>query len=185
MLSEVINSKIFNLDEWFSEAKSGNVLISFKGEITSEIITSLIEETENKIAEHKVSNNLKKISFHIVVESLQNLFHHGLSLEEGKPKFGAYVLLFSENILRIITGNYITYDKVQIISDRINQINSMSKDELKILYKLILNNEEFSEKGGGGLGMIDIARKTGSKLMYEFIPVDEKVLFYVLKINII
>jgi hypothetical protein len=72
-----------------------------------------------------------------------------------------------------------------MISDRINQINSLSKEELKALYKLILNNEEFSEKGGGGLGMIDMARKTGTKMEYEFLPVNEKLLFYVLKINII
>ena len=178
-------NKVFDVEKWFEKVLDGNVLVSYKGDITSDIITQLVDKTENVFTEKPELSNLKRTSFHIVVESLQNLFHHGLSLDDSKPKFGAFILLYSENSIKIITGNYIPYQRQQFVSDRINQINSMSKDELKILYKLILNNEEFSEKGGGGLGMIDIARKTGSKLMSEFIPVDEKVLFYVLKINII
>ncbi len=182
---EIRGNNTFNIDSWFEKTKEGNILVSYKGDITSDIITALVEKSENIFIENPEISHLKKISFHIVVECLQNLFHHGLSFEEGKPKFGTYLLLFSENTLKIVTGNFIPPEKVQLISDRINQINSMSKDELKTLYKLILNNDEFSEKGGGGLGLIDIARKTGSKLIYEFLPVDEKVLFYILKINII
>ena len=32
-----------------------------------------------------------------------------------------------------------------------------------------------SKKGGGGLGMIDIARKSGKKLEYRFDNVDDKL----------
>ena len=184
-MAEVAEYMTFDIDRWFEKTQEGTVFVSYKGEITSDIITSLMEKTESVFSENEELAKIRKVSFHIVVECLQNLFHHGLAIEEGKGKFGVYLLIFSEGVLRIITGNYIPVSKVQLISDRINQINSMSKDELKILYKLILNNEEFSEKGGGGLGMIDIARKTGAKLMSEFLTVDEKVLFYVLKINII
>ena len=182
---EIQENTTFKVNDWFEKTREGNILVSYIGDITSDVITTLVDKSENVFAENSEISHLKKVSFHIVVECLQNLFHHGLSLETGKPKFGAYILLFSENTLKIVTGNFIALEKVQLISDRINQINSMSKDELKTLYKLILNNDEFSEKGGGGLGMIDIARKTGAKLIYEFIPVDEKVLFYILKINII
>ena len=61
----------------------------------------------------------------------------------------------------------------------------MTKDELKSLYKLILNNQEFSNKGGGGLGMIDMARKTGSKLDYAFFEIDDSNSFYTFDIEII
>jgi hypothetical protein len=39
-------------------------------------------------------------------------------------------------------------------------------------------------KGGGGLGMIDIARKTGQKLNFDFAPVDDKYSFFSLNIKI-
>lgn len=180
-----LENTYFDVTNWFEKSKEGEVLLAFKGDISSENITQLVEKTEEEINNNSKFDTLRKITFHVVVECLQNLFHHGLPLDEGQPKFGAYIILYFENSIKVITGNFISIDKVQMITDRINQINSMSKDELKALYKLILNNDEFSEKGGGGLGMIDIARKTGTKMEYEFFQVDEKVLFYVLKINII
>lgn len=175
----------FDLTNWFEKSKEGQVLFAYQGNITSEIITNLIEKTENVFDSNSNFDSMRKVTFHVVVECLQNSFHHGLSMGEGEPKNGAYLLLFIENSIKVITGNFISIDRVQMITDRINQINSMSKDELKALYKLILNNDEFSDKGGGGLGMIDIAKKTGTKMEYDFFQVDEKVLFYVLKINII
>lgn len=175
----------FNLEQWLNVGQQGNVLLSFSGEITSDVITGLIEKTEAVFTENISYEPLRKVTIHVFVECVQNLFHHALPSEEGQAKFGACYLVYFENSIKIITGNFILKEKLQMISDRINQINSLSKDELKALYKLILNNDEFSEKGGGGLGMIDIARKTGTKMEYEFIPVNEKVLFYVLKINII
>ena len=41
-----------------------------------------------------------------------------------------------------------------------------------------------SLKGGGGLGMIDIARKTGQKLEYDFLKVDDKFSFFTLNIKV-
>ena len=60
----------------------------------------------------------------------------------------------------------------------------MSKEELKEFYKKTLNNGQMSKKGGGGLGMIDIARKTGEKLDYNFLEIDNKVSFFTLNIKI-
>jgi hypothetical protein len=66
----------------------------------------------------------------------------------------------------------------------LDDINALTKEELKDYYKEILNNGEMSMKGGGGLGMIDIARKTGQKLNYNFMSVDEKYSFFSLNIKI-
>ena len=41
-----------------------------------------------------------------------------------------------------------------------------------------------SMKGGGGLGMVDIARKTGDKLNFNFLPVDDQYSFFSLNIKI-
>ena len=41
-----------------------------------------------------------------------------------------------------------------------------------------------SLKGGGGLGMIDIARKIGQKLHYSFMIIDDKYSFFSLNIKV-
>lgn len=70
------------------------------------------------------------------------------------------------------------------LKKRLDDINLLSKEELKEYYKAVLNNGEMSLKGGGGLGMIDIARKTGEKLNFNFAPVDDKFSFFSLNIKI-
>lgn len=67
---------------------------------------------------------------------------------------------------------------------RLDEINKLSKEELKDYYKAVLNNGQMSAKGGGGLGMIDIARKTGQKLKYNFMPIDDMYSFFSLNIKI-
>ena len=65
-----------------------------------------------------------------------------------------------------------------------DKINALNHDEVRALYKVILNNQDFTEKGGGGLGMIDIVRKTGSKLDYKFYDYKNELSFFNLNINI-
>ena len=84
----------------------------------------------------------------------------------------------------IITGNYILNENVDGLKRRIDEVNSLSKEELKEYYKKILNNGEMSLKGGGGLGMIDLSRKTGQKLNYNFLDVDDKYSFFNLNLKI-
>ncbi len=80
--------------------------------------------------------------------------------------------------IRISTGNFITQDKVDVLRNKIDKINSMGKEELKDMYKFILNHQRLSEKGGGGLGLVDIARKTGNKLEYTFEKYDDIYYFF-------
>jgi hypothetical protein len=48
----------------------------------------------------------------------------------------------------------------------------------------VLSNGTLSSKGTAGLGMIDIARKSGNKLEYQFLPIDDKNSFFCLTIKI-
>jgi hypothetical protein len=73
---------------------------------------------------------------------------------------------------------------VENLKSKLIRINGMTKEELKEYYKEVLNNDEFSSKGGGGLGMIDIARKSGQKLNFQFVPVDNNFTFFSLNIKI-
>jgi len=84
-----------------------------------------------------------------------------------------------------MTGNYIKNDKVSGFKSKLDKINSLSHDELKTYYKEMLNNEQMSEKGGAGLGMIDIARKTGEKLKYNFVELANGYSFFSLNIKVV
>ena len=84
----------------------------------------------------------------------------------------------------IMTGNYMVKDNVEPMKKRLDTINAMDSLQLKTYYKEVLNNGEMSSKGGGGLGMIDIARKSGKKLEYRFDNVDDKLTFFSLNVKV-
>jgi hypothetical protein len=60
----------------------------------------------------------------------------------------------------------------------------MDKEELREYYQLSLNNAMVSNKGTAGLGMIDIARKSGNKLDFEFLKINEETSFFCLNVKI-
>ena len=81
-------------------------------------------------------------------------------------------------------GNFVDNKKVPYLKDKIDKINSLSEDELKEMYKFILNHQKLSAKGGGGLGLLDMARKTGNKLQYYFYDFDDDNKFFNLDVYI-
>lgn len=180
---------IFNLNEWYRVKQGGEILLAYKGDISSDLITDVLEIIESKLEEKNVNSKIRKRIYNTLVECMQNIYHHLDELPQKDEVLfnGRFTLLLVSKInegFKISVGNFIKSEKKQVLTDRLNQINSLSKEELKSLYKLILNNHDFSKKGGGGLGMIDIAKKTGSKLEYDFYEYKDDYLFYSLSINI-
>ena len=75
-------------------------------------------------------------------------------------------------------------DQVPQLQDKLEKINSLDKDGLKAFYKDLIQASEISDKGGAGLGFVDIARKSGQKLEYDFHEINKEFSFFALKIKI-
>lgn len=163
-------------------------MLSFKGEVTSDLLTSILQIMESKMEVLDESPKIKKKVYNILVECLQNLYHHideDDTLTAANEKSALFMIRKSdEGDYSIMTGNYIANENVNHLKGRLDKINSMDKEELKDYYKEVLNNGEMSAKGGGGLGMIDIARKSGKKLDYSFSNIDNNFSFFSLIVNI-
>jgi len=179
----------FDLNNWYNEKRQGELILEYAGNISSDVISNTLAEFESKTDAYEDLKRVKKKVYNVLVECLQNLYHHVDKAPENaeideKDKYGAIVLSRDGTFFRISTGNYVKKDKISSIKDRIDQVNSLSDDEVKVLYREILKNSEFSEKGGGGLGILDIVRKTGNKLEYNFFQVDDDYIFYALDVYI-
>ena len=179
----------FNVDEFYEMLKNGDVVVSYKGTITTEMINNTLESIESLMEGGEEGGKIRKKVYNVLVESLQNLYHHADELPEdlkGKlePKFGILVIARQNNGYKITTGNFINSSKIKFLKDKIDKINSLSEEELKDMYKFILNHQKLSAKGGGGLGLVDIARKTGNKLDYSFQNYNNDFYFYNLIITV-
>jgi hypothetical protein len=75
----------------------------------------------------------------------------------------------------LTTSNHIKKEDEDVLRYKINKVNQMDAKELKAYYRKVLSNEEFSNKGGAGLGFIDMKKRSGSNLEYS---IDSKKLKY-------
>ncbi|MBS1234074.1 MAG: hypothetical protein H6R34_638 [Bacteroidetes bacterium] len=179
----------FNLKDYYQDLSKGDVLLAYKGSITSELINDVLEGVEKKLDESNEESKTRKKIYNVLVESMQNLFHHIEEYHEGisedlDPKFGVVVIEKENGLYKVTTGNFVNSTKIKFLKEKIDKINSLTKDELKDMYKFILNHQKLSAKGGGGLGLVDIARKTGNKLEYAFYNYNNNYYFFNLTIRI-
>jgi hypothetical protein len=132
---------------------------------------------------------VKKKVFNILVECLQNLYHHidkDIVVDESTKREKAALLMIAKNNkdYQIMTGNYLETKDVPSLKEKLDFVNSMDRDNLKAYYKEVLNDGNRSSKGTAGLGMVDIARKSGQKLGYHFMELSPELSFFSLTVTV-
>lgn len=170
----------------FRSMMDNHVILSFKGEITSDIITMVLQIMESKLDSQKEKGSVKKRIFNILVECMQNLYHHAESESdtESSTRKAMLELYLDEEFYHIITGNFIKNEDIPLLRDRIERVNSLSKDDLRKFYRETLDNNRISDKGGADLGMIDMAKRSGQNLVFHFTKVNDNVSFFDLEVKV-
>ncbi len=173
--------RTLQVDDWIKDNYKGHVVYSFKGSITAEEVSNCIETLEFYLNTHSNLLTKPKTAINIAIELIQNIYHHAMQYY-GVEKFGAVKMVHLPKGLQMEFLNVLIKDKAIILNERIQQLNVLSKNELKKLHLLILSNNEYSKKGGGGLGLVDVAKKLNTKLIAEFYPFEKNNYIYLLKI---
>lgn len=187
---QIANQEMVDVYELYDKVHDNNVMLSFKGDITFDLVRSVLDIIEAKLEQVEDNPKTKKKVFNVLVECLQNLCHHvevgdiDATIGDHSNKVASLLIWKDEGAYYVATGNYLPAKHVEKLKSWLEKINANSKEELRLLYKEILNNNSFTEKGGGGLGFIDIARKSGRKLNFDFKTLDERFSFFSFQINI-
>ncbi len=179
----------FDIQEWYKGKINDKVVINHYGTITGSVIDAILESMEVKLHLSSILNMTRKKIFNVFVECLQNLYHHVDDAPTGESvagikNFGVIILTKEDDFFKITTGNYLKHEKVEQIRGRINQLNALNEDEIKSLYLEILLFEGHTLKGGAGLGMLDILRKSGSKLDCVMFSISKEYSFFSLEVII-
>lgn len=163
----------------------------YDGEITHQITKAFTSLAEHKMNSYSEDSSIKRKVFHVMVECLQNLSKHAEGYQYkgniGKHNNGIFIvgrIGKEESEYQVITGNAVDKNKVPELKALLEKINQLDKEGLKELFKKQMREGSVSHKGGAGLGLIDIARKTGEKLDYHFEEMDENNKFFILRTKI-
>lgn len=159
----------------------------YKGEFNHQIMKMFTNLAEKKIMQSKKEDSVRKKVFHVMVECLQNITKHSEKTDEAGKKIGYGMCMIGEkkDYYFVVTGNKIHIKDKDELKNRIDDLNSRTKKELDELHKQQMMGGRLSDKGGAGLGLIDIVRKTGQKLIYDFVPLDDQYLYFIMEIRVI
>ncbi len=173
-----------NLDFAFSlfeGMQRNNLSYIYRGYFTQIITDNILSLTETSMDKTGETSKMKKRVFTIMVEGLQNITRHQDAVIDDNSDFaGIFAIQQKADRYYVTTGNIIDNANISHLSAQLDKINSLEEEELKQYYKDVLNYNIMSNKGGAGLGLIEMARKSGNKLMYAFHRINDKSSFFYL-----
>lgn len=159
------------------------IMLVYEGEFTQEILKAVLSMTEKNLDNMKEDLAIKRKVFNVMVECLQNIVKHSED-KTKEDKSAVFFIGIRGNEYFICTGNIIVADNMPVLKAKLDEINRLDKEGLKQLQKDLVSNGTISSKGGAGLGLVDIARKSGQKLDYGFDDIANNQFFYSLYITI-
>lgn len=164
---------------------NNRILLVYEGEINQDITKAFATMTQKNLDEdEQTSVPIKKRVYHVMVECLQNIGKHSDNIESGEsevPGNGIFMVSRSDKGFNVITGNAIANTRIEEITVMLNKVNEMTEDEIKSYYKQRILESRISDKGGAGLGFIDIVKKTGNKIEFHFEKLNDITSFFIVK----
>ena len=162
------NYNILDLDKMMTERQ---IILAFRDTINKETLDGLYSIAQWRMEAVESERSVKKRIFNILIECLQNIVNHGT---EQLGKHGPLLALAKEgDAFVIIASNLIAEEDIQKFRSKIDEINSIDPANVRQFYTESLMKSEFSAKGGAGLGLLDIYKKSGSKLEYNIQTVED------------
>ncbi len=177
-----INKNKINL---FKQETTNDLSFIFYGDFTDQINDALIPLAEVVIGNSNVDMKIRKRAFYIFVECIQNVNRHH-SKEKRLKTFPREIFSIRQRKDRfnIAFGNVLDSSMVGDLKSKIDLLNQTSVEELNIEYKKILRDTIMSKLGGAGLGLIEVARKSGNKIQYKFDRLDDRQSYFSMETNI-
>ncbi|MCU0456260.1 MAG: SiaB family protein kinase [Bacteroidales bacterium] len=118
----------FDIENFFKDQGRNNVILYYKGNVDSDVINHVLDTVEDKMVQVNEQSRLRKKVYNVLVESLQNLYHHVDKVpadfeDQASEKFGMLTVQKVEGGYKIITGNFVRTDNVEKLEEKIKRIN--------------------------------------------------------------
>src|SRR5512133_3905128 len=154
------------------------LMFAYRGVVTSENSIPLLMLLEKEMENSEFGHVGRKRLFMFVLESLQNVSRHSDHASHSSMSIVVYSKTGSG--YTVTTGNVLPVANINDLKSKLVEINSLNAEEIKNVYRQMLISSEFSDKGGAGLGLLEMAKKTGNKLDFDFVPIDERFSYFIL-----
>lgn len=143
---------------------------SFHDEHTARLIALQEEFLEQEGAARTMRG---KLAF-IMVEAYQNIVRHRVqdsTIRDGAGR-SVFLLRSSKGAHEVTAINALPRTEVPRLEAAIQRLSGMDLQQMKQVFLRGLQSEERSDRGGAGLGLIEMARRSGNELRSAFKELD-------------
>ncbi|MBE9561325.1 MAG: hypothetical protein IMF12_00495 [Proteobacteria bacterium] len=177
----------FNLFEFYQIMEDKDVILSFKGDISQDILVSVGDLLKDKLSNEDAKLSVTKKVFFVFIELAQNIYRYSSEtavLDKKKVGAGMVAIRESNTHFMILAGNNIKKSDMQSLIEQCQNVNQMSPDELKLAYKNRMKTPREGDKIGAGAGLISIVRKAGNQIQFTTTSIDADYAFLVLSVQV-
>ena len=160
----------------------GTTILAYQGVCTHDVIVRLSKDLEDALA-LTAGSRFKKV-FSIFIELIQNIKHYSAEIgtQPDGSESGIGIIRVSEESLcfTVTAGNCITKEAFQRIEAKCTVVKNTPVSELRTFYNAQLKQTQENTSKGAGVGFIDIAMKASGNWEYEFYPLANDHIFFVI-----
>ena len=158
----------------------------YRGNFSDNITANILNLTDAKFVNDKDAYTSRKRISYLLIESLQNVIrHHGAPDDDSIDTESLFVIQKTQDSIYITTANVIENKDINKLKDYLTKIKDYSPEELKKEYHKTLLDGVISDKGGGGLGIITMARRTEGRFSFDFKKINDSYSYYYYQIRLI
>jgi hypothetical protein len=167
-----------------------NIVFCYSGYMTENILTALGETIKRKLEMEDADLTTTKRVFSIFVEQMQNVIRYSAekitqkSENNNELRYGLIAIGNDVEGIIVHCGNLILNEDVEKMKVRVNELDGKDKDQLKKLYKQKMHDGPEKESKGASLGLVEMARRAGKPIEFDFEIINERHTFFSVKATV-
>jgi len=149
----------------------------FKGTFEGQVMDTVLRWVEHALEDAEVAKPTKKRAFRCAVEVIQNLSKHG---RRGSFSFAMH----SGDTMRFSSVNAVDDTQRKVLRVALEEANRLPLEEVRQQRLQKLAHGSRTDKGGAGLGLLDLRACSEDGVYTEFIPCGNELQWFVLTVEV-
>jgi hypothetical protein len=176
--------------EFYNMTEKNNVNIIYSGMIWADGIEGLGEILRKRMEFEEMPLSASLAVFSVFVEQMNNMLMYSEEKQKtrGRPADapqGVFILGSKDKVYTAQSGNMMKNENVEEMKKRIDHLNSLDKPGLRKYYmEQIRNENKNTGSKGGGLGLIEIAKRASAPIQYDFKPRGGGLTFFTMCVTV-
>ncbi len=161
-------------------------LLTHNGSLSYEAIGLLLNKMTAILDDYGMNITIKKKVYAAIMESLENIYRHQDVVMDGDKATNTpqFQLDINHTNFVIRASNSLNVVKLPNLKQRLDLVNTLDRNGLKELYKNTILHNAVNNKGGAGLGIINISKVSENKIAYSFDTINDKYMWFSINITI-